>query len=202
MNELELLEAVKSGDYATAEKLIKMGSDVNQQDQQGWTPLNFAAGKGNLSIVKLLVEHGADIFKVGRDRRAPYMIALAAGQTSVARYLKEVENDLPGEKPARPPSKYCKAYYLKDLRAFSGWNESRINWNEQSIAGDGGVGNDFADDKVVFIHDDLTVTELVWHNESVIFNKVDSDWREFCANSLGFKVPDDLDLIVRKEGND
>jgi hypothetical protein len=36
----------------------------------------------------------------------------------------------------------------------------------------------------------------MWHNENVIFNSVDADWKEFCASILKFKVPDDLDLIV------
>src|SRR5262249_50824980 len=151
-----------------------MGNDVNQQDEQGWTPLNLAAGSGNLSLVKLLVENGADVFKVGRDRRTPYMIALAAGRESVAKYLKKVEDELPGGKPARTPSKYCRAYYLKDLRAFPKWNEGRIHSKEKAVNGDGSFGGDFTDDKVAFIHQDLTVTELAWHNEDIIFNSVDS----------------------------
>jgi uncharacterized protein len=201
MSDLGLIEIVKNGDYAAAEKSISMGADVNQQDEQGWTPLNFAAGKGNLSLVKLLVENGADVFKVGRDLRTPYMIALAAGRVSVVKYLREVEDNFPGEKPVRPPRKYCKAYYLKDLRIFPSWFESQINWREKKENGNGDAGEDFSDDKVVFIHQDLTVTESVWHSENVIFNNVNSDWEEFCANSLKFKVPDDLDLIVPNEDN-
>jgi len=77
MNDLELIDAVKACDYTTAQMPIKKGADVNQSNEQGWTPLNFAAGKGALSLVTLLVDNGADIFKVGRDQRTPYMIALA-----------------------------------------------------------------------------------------------------------------------------
>jgi ankyrin repeat protein len=200
MSDLGLIDAVKNGEYATAEMLIAKGADVNQQDEQGWTPLNFAAGKGDLSMVKALVEKGADIFKVGRDLRTPYMIALAAGRVSVVKYLREVEDKFPGEKPNRPPRKYCKAYYLKDLRGYPAWSESRINWKEKKEKDNGDVSA-FTDDSVVFIHQDLTVTESVWHNENVIFQNVDSSWEEFCADSLKFKVPDDLDLIVPNEGN-
>lgn len=91
MSDLELIEAVKAGDYETAEKLIEKGVDINQQDQQGWTPLNFAAGKGSMSLVKLLVEKGADVFRAGRDMRTPYMIALAAGRVEVVKYLRAIE---------------------------------------------------------------------------------------------------------------
>jgi uncharacterized protein len=193
MSDLELIEVVKAGDYAKAETLINNGADVNQQDEQGWTPLNFASGKGDLRLVKLLVEKGADVFLVGRDRRTPYMIALAAGRVSVAEYLREMEANYPGEKPDSPETKYCKSYYLNDLRKYPLWSESRINWNKSGS--DDESGEPFPDDKIVFIHQDFTVTELMWHNENVIFNNVDSAWEEFCSSTLKFKVPDDLEQI-------
>src|SRR5262249_51002318 len=111
----------------------------------------------------------------------------------------EVEDNFPGEKPTRPTRKYCKAYHLKDLRTFAAWTESRMNWKVKKENGNGEVSEDFNDNMVVFIHQDLTVTESVWHNENVIFNNVDSAWEEFCSNTLNFKVPDDLDLIVPNE---
>jgi ankyrin repeat protein len=205
MSELALIDAIKTGDYENAKTLISAGVDVNQHDEQGWTPLNFAAGKGNLPMVKLLVEKGADIFKVGRDQRTPYMIALAAGRVSVVKFLREMEDEYPGEKPARPERKYCKAFYLRDLRKHSGWTESRINWitkpddNKKDEKAEPDSGSAFPDDKIVFIHQDFTVTESMWQGENVIFNSVTPEWREFCGGPLGFKVPDDLDLIVPNE---
>jgi uncharacterized protein len=206
MSELALIDAVKAGDIEKVQMLVKGGRDVNEQDDQGWTPLNFAAGKGDISMVRCLVENGADIFKVGRDRRTPYMIALAAGRVSVVKYLREMEDQYPGEKPERPPRKYCKAYHLEDLRKYPNWTESRINWKEKDghrdSGADGDAGWPFSDDKVVFIHQDLTVTESVWHGENVIFNSVAPGWEEYCSNTLNFKVPDDLDLIVPNEAAD
>ena len=32
--------------------------------------------------------------------------------------------------------------------------------------------------------------------EQVVFDEVTPEWRAFCTDALGFKVPDDLDLIV------
>jgi uncharacterized protein len=197
MSDLELIDAVKAGDYAKAETLVRNGAEINQQDEQGWAPLNFAAGKGDLSTVKLLVESGADIFHTGRDLRTPYLIALAAGRVSVVKYLMEAQAQSAEEGPARAPRKYCKAYHLGDLIRYPGWSESRINWKKQDDDGD--AEEPFSNDKVVFIHQDFTVTESVWHNENVIFKNVDPDWEEFCSNSLEFKVPDDLDLIVPNE---
>jgi ankyrin repeat protein len=193
----ELIELCKSGEMEKAEALIKSGADVNQQDEQGWTPLNFAAGKGDLAMVKLLVESGADIFKVGRDNRTPYMIALAAGRAEVARYLRDKEDAYPGEKPPRPERKYCKAYYLKDLRSFSDWSEERANWKTANENNDQKSAEELIDDSIVFIHQDFTVTRSMWHNENVVFNNVTPEWKTFCSDKLGFKVPDDLDLIVQ-----
>lgn len=202
MSDLSLIEAVKASDHAKAETLIQNGADVNQGDEQGWTPLNFAAGKGDLPLIKLLVENGADIFKVGRDRRTPYMIALAAGRVSAVKYLAEAEEHYVGEKPARPERQYCKAYHLGDLRKYPLWRENHSSSKSSSNgngANNGDGGEYFGDDQVVFIHQDFTVTESVWHNENVIFNNVDPTWEEFCSSSLHFAVPADLDLIVPNE---
>jgi uncharacterized protein len=200
MSELRLIETIKTENLAAARDLIESGEEVNQQDEHGWTPLNWAAGKGNLDLVKLLVDLGADIFKVGRDQRTPYMIALAAGRTEVAKYLRQLEDQTAGEKQGRPEREYCKAYHISDFRKFSRWTESKINWKENGAAdvtGNGGEGEQsLADDDIAFLHHDYTVTASMWRNENIIFNHVTSEWKEFCSTILQFKAPDDLDLIV------
>lgn len=189
MGDVQLIEAVKAGDLATAEALLASGADIHQQDEQGWTPLNWAAGKGDVAMVESLLKHGADIFTVGRDQRTPYMIALAAARVAVARLLREAEDKVGGAKSqSQPPRKYCKAYYLKDLRAFSGWSESQTE--------DGEV-HTISDNDVVFLHQDLSVTTSMWHNENVLFNQRTPEWEDFCTAVLQFKVPDDFDLIPK-----
>lgn len=204
MGDLQLINAVKTGDVAIITELIQSGADVNQQDEQGWTPLNWAAGKGDLNIVKLLVEAGADVYKVGRDQRTPYLIALAAGRVEVVKFLRQAEDNYPGEKEERQPRPYCKAYHLRDLRQFQGWTETRINWKEKRHDGRNGDSpaqdQELSDDDVVFIHHDLTVTQSMWHAENVIFDQINPDWEEFCASTLKFKAPDDLDLITAATG--
>lgn len=197
MSNAKLIEAVKSGDSASVRNLIASGEDVHQRDDYGWTPLNWAAGRGDLEIVKVLVDAKTDILATGRDQRTPYMIALSAGHVEVVKFLKAVE-EKSGKAASREPRKYCKAYYMRDVRQFPQFIETRKNW-KQIHAGshDGKSENDaFSDDDVIFIHQDFTVTESMWHNENVIFDQVTPEWSQFCENSLGFKVPDDLDLIV------
>jgi uncharacterized protein len=201
MNESGLIEAVKRGDYAAVEMCVNSGANINQQGEQGWTALNFAAGKGDLALVRLLVERGADPFMVGSDKRTPYMIAVAAGRMSVAKYLSEIQDKYAQKKNVEQTRRYCMACYLRDLRQYPAWEERRINWKYKA-ENDNDVGEEnFLDDKIVFIHQDFSVTESIWHNENIIFNNVDSAWERFCTDFLKFKVPNDIDLIGPNDGD-
>lgn len=203
MSDVPLIEAVKEGDLEKVEGQIEAGADVNAPgSEQEWTALNFAAGKGNLAMVELLVKGGADVFLTGRDNRTPYKIAVAAGRADVARYLSEAEAAAGGDKErissreseTRP---YCKAYHLRDFRRFDAWSESKTNWKESEADSDEEEG--FSDDDIVFLHQDFTVTESMFHGENVIMGSATPEWRTFCTEDLGFKVPDDFDLMPPKK---
>ena len=197
MSNLQLIDAVKTGDHSTIEELIASGTDLNQQDEQGWTPLNWAAGKGDSASVKLLLDKRADPFKVGRDQRTPYKIALAAGHIEVVNLLRDAEARVSGGKTSRSDRKYTRAYHLSELRKFNGWHEEKINWKENGNADHSENGDRaHSDDDVVYLHEDLTVTKTMWHNEQVIFNRVTPEWKEFCTNVLEFRVPDDVEFCV------
>lgn len=196
MTDIQLINSVKAADHSTMRELIKAGVDINQQDEQGWTPLNWAAGKGDIEMVRMLVENGADILKVGRDMRTPYMIALAAARVDVVKFLRDAEINKYGEIKQKREKLYCKAYHLRDLRQFPDWKESKINWKEKKGNEQTDVeGKGFSDDDVVFLHHDLTVTYSMWQSEDIIFNQVTPEWEKFCTDVLLFKVPDDLDEI-------
>jgi uncharacterized protein len=196
MTDLQLIDAVKTGDHSMIKDLIESGTDLNQQDEQGWTPLNWAAGKGDSASVKLLLDKSADPFKVGRDQRTPYKIALAAGHIEVVNLLREAESRVDGGKSSRSDRKYVKAYCLDQLRKFSGWHEEKINKENEN--GDPAANGDRAlsDDDVVYLHEDLTVTQSMWPNEQIIFNRTTSEWEDFCTNVLQFRVPDDTEFCV------
>ena len=53
------------------ERLIALGADVNEVDEEENTPLMSAAGSGFLSGVKLLLKHGANKSVAALDRDAP-----------------------------------------------------------------------------------------------------------------------------------
>lgn len=194
MSDLQLIDAVKTGQRAKVEEALNAGADIHQQDEQGWTPLNWAAGRGDLELVEFLINRGADAFRVGRDQRTPYKIALAAKHVDVARLLKQAEKAANGGDGDSSLTNYAQAFLLGNLRKFSGWREEKINW-KQPAAEENGNSASLTDTDVVFLHQDFTVTELIWPGENVIFNKDTPEWREFCTNELQFKVPDDFDLV-------
>lgn len=200
MSNLQLIEAVKLGDLAAIEELVRTDVDVNQQDEHGWTPLNWAAGKGDVAVVKLLLEKGADVLKVGRDLRTPYDIALAAGYVEVVELLRDAEDKADGV-VSRPSREFCKAYTLSTIREFPGWTESLTETVEASAPANDTSETSNETDVVVFIHQDLTVTKSMWHNEDVIFDSVTPAWEQFCHEHLKFKVPDDLDYITAEQGS-
>lgn len=188
MSEMDLIEAVKSGNKESVRNLINAGAEVNQPDKQGWTSLSWAAGQGDLEIVEELIQHGADPFLTGRDLRTPQMIALAAGRPEIVKALRQAEAERKQTEAPAPERKYCSAFHLKDLRRYPAWTENEITGADSKAIQLNG-------DDVVFLHGDYSVTRSIWANEDVVFDKVTEEWKNFCHNDLKFAVPDDLDLI-------
>lgn len=196
MSQMEFIEAIRSGNRASVEEMLKAGADLTQQDKQGWTPLNWAAGSGNLEIVELLLENGADPLAVGRDLRTPQMIALAAGHAEVVKRLREAEAKAGATESTE--RKYCTAYHLGDLRRYSAWSEKKPESGAESKTGENGQDQELNDDAVVFLHQDYTVTKSMWAGEDVVFDNVTEQWKQFCTTELRFAVPDSLDLIPQR----
>lgn len=57
----ELWAAAKKGDAAKVKTLLAKGAPVNAKTPYGATALSFAADKGHLEVVKVLLEHKADV---------------------------------------------------------------------------------------------------------------------------------------------
>jgi ankyrin repeat protein len=188
---MELFEAVKTGNRETVKALIESGAEVNRQDKQGWTALNWAAAGGKVEMIELLLENGADPLAVGRDLRTPSMIALAAGQAEAVKVLRRAE----GGGDAQPERQYAAAYHLEELRRYPGWPAAAESGTESGAESNGGQPEGHADDDFVFIHQDYRVMKSIWPDGSVIFADVTEQWKDYCRNELKFSVPDDLDLI-------
>lgn len=80
----DLIEMVSEGDTMAAEQFLKAGFSLDSCDKNGVSLLNIAVRKGNLKIVSLLINNGANINIVSGDRgNTPVMDAAAEGYTEI-----------------------------------------------------------------------------------------------------------------------
>ena len=71
---------------------------------------------------------------------------------------------------------YCRAYFLRDLRAYAGW-ASGVDTDQA----------DFGDDDIVYLWDDYTVVRSpVLADQGVLWASSTEQWRAFCTDALGF----------------
>ncbi len=81
------LAAGRRGDLATVELLLKEhGADPNQADENDFTLLHRAAGRANLELTRLLLQHGAEP-NVYRSGISPLYEAISDGSVDVVRLL-------------------------------------------------------------------------------------------------------------------
>ncbi len=83
-----LVRAVKISDEDRVRTLMYANVDVNEKNYAGITPLTIAAEKGNMNIIKMLVEDGkAQINDPSSYGVTPLIAAAAAGNAEVVDYL-------------------------------------------------------------------------------------------------------------------
>lgn len=83
-DETPLMYLAVIGETKRASELIKKGAQVNRL---GWTPLHYAASKGHLDTVKLLLANQAMVNAPSPDGTSPLMMAAFAGSEPVVREL-------------------------------------------------------------------------------------------------------------------
>lgn len=103
--------AAADGDTAMVEKLIKAQPDlVNLKDNDGATPLHHAAAKGQLAVVKLLIDNKADVNAQKNDGVTPLHVAAALGYKDIVVALLDAKADACAvDKKGRTPLSIAKA---------------------------------------------------------------------------------------------
>jgi ankyrin repeat protein len=71
--------------------LLDHGANVNARQRNHRTPLDLSARNGNLGVVKLLLERGADVHALNSEGLTARQASLAFGYREIADILREHE---------------------------------------------------------------------------------------------------------------
>jgi uncharacterized protein len=83
----EVADAASQGNKAEIERLLKHGADVNAQQADGATALQWAAYRGDAKLAELLLKSGAKPDLANHDGATPLWLAAARGDAAVIQAL-------------------------------------------------------------------------------------------------------------------
>ena len=124
-SETPLMLAAITNQLVWAQKLIDKGADVNQK---GWTPLHYAATKGHIEMMRLLMVHHAYLDAESPNGTTPLMMAAHYGTPMATKLLLEEGADprlknrlgISALEFARKANKLESAQYIEAFEAA--WN--------------------------------------------------------------------------------
>jgi trehalose utilization protein len=84
-----ILHAIAKGDADDVRNHILLGADVNEKNTQGWTPLHFAAVRGQTECARVLIENGAEVNPLTGTEKTPLHFAAERNFLELAQLLVE-----------------------------------------------------------------------------------------------------------------
>lgn len=82
--------------------------------------------------------------------------------------------------------RYCKAYLVSDFKKFPGWKPNLENLRPADA--EESARRELGEDEVLFLHEDLAVTDGHWRDQNIVFESSTEAWRAFCSDELAFAV--------------
>lgn len=96
--------------------------------------------------------------------------------------------------------RYCKAYLVSDLQKYEGWDpdldalrQPEPEKPDEEIE----ERTELQDDDILYVQEDLIVTDGIFKDEHVVFSDDSDAWKTFCEEEIGFEIPEDVREISR-----
>ena len=85
--------AIEKDNLVYAQKVMAMGFDPNLLSDNGYTPLQYAAMRGNPQMVELFIRNGASVNVLSKDGESAVELALKMGHGEAADVLKKARQE-------------------------------------------------------------------------------------------------------------
>ena len=83
-----LFYAIEKGNLVYAQKILSMNFDPNLIADNGYSPLMYAAARGDAKMCELLIRNGSDVRLMSKDGDTAIELALKIGSSEVADMLR------------------------------------------------------------------------------------------------------------------
>jgi hypothetical protein len=97
-----LFYAIEKNNLVYAQKVLGMNFDPNLHHDNGYSPLAYAAMRGSLPMIELLLRNGADPTQATKEGDSPVELALRFGHAEVADALKQARRAATGSDAEAP----------------------------------------------------------------------------------------------------
>lgn len=95
-----LFYAIEKNNLVYAQKVLGMNFDPNLHHDNGYTPLAYAAMRGSLPMIELLLRNGSDPAQATKEGDSAVELALRFGHAEVADALKQARRAATSGQPA------------------------------------------------------------------------------------------------------
>jgi len=92
--------AIEKDNLVYAQKVLAMNFDPNVLSDNGYTPLQYAAMRGNAQMVELFIRNGANLDSLSKDGESAMELALKLGHSPAAEVLKKARQELLAQEAA------------------------------------------------------------------------------------------------------
>ncbi len=92
--------AIEKDNLVYAQKVLSMNFDPNLLSDNGYTPLQYAAMRGNAQMVELFIRNGANVALLSKDGESAAELALKLGHNQAAEVLKKARQEMLAQEEA------------------------------------------------------------------------------------------------------